>query len=173
VFLYATTKSDVAALLGAMREAGCYRVVSVTGDSTDGERRDAVQALRGTPESGPVADIAVGTSAFGLGIDIPDVRAVVHACLPESIERYYQEAGRAARDGRAALGLLLWTESDIDTAASLSRPRQIGPELGQQRWEAMDRVSERDGKMRWLPLTALRIGLDEHSEETRVCCQAW
>jgi ATP-dependent DNA helicase RecQ len=56
--------------------------------------------------------VLVGTIAFGLGINKPAVRAVIHLSLPQSIEQYYQEAGRAGRDGRPADCVLLWQKQD-------------------------------------------------------------
>lgn len=62
--------------------------------------------------------VMVATNAFGMGIDKPDVRTVIHYDSPDSIEAYFQEAGRAGRDGKQAYAVLLWNKNDI---ATLSR----------------------------------------------------
>lgn len=60
------------------------------------------------------AQVVVATNAFGMGIDKPDVRAVVHLDLPDTPEAYFQEAGRAGRDEKQAYAVLLYNYSDID-----------------------------------------------------------
>jgi ATP-dependent DNA helicase RecQ len=59
--------------------------------------------------------VVCATNAFGMGIDRPDVEAVIHVDIPGSLEAYYQEIGRAGRDGRAATATLLWHYADVKT----------------------------------------------------------
>jgi ATP-dependent DNA helicase RecQ len=116
LILYTTTREDTANWLARLREHGFDRVQKLDGDSTDSERRDVVAGLRGEDRTGATVptryDIGVGTSAFGLGLDISDVRSVVHATIPETIDRYYQEVGRAGRDGRASVAYLAASPDD-------------------------------------------------------------
>src|SRR5712692_7189476 len=90
----------------------------------DGRSRDVAQRAfaDGTLE------IVVATNAFGMGIDRPDVRAVVHLAPPGSIEAYYQEVGRAGRDGAEAIGLLLHAPADMALRRRLLEGGEPPPE---------------------------------------------
>jgi ATP-dependent DNA helicase RecQ len=67
--------------------------------------------------------VIVCTNAFGMGIDKPDVRTVIHADVPDCLENYYQEAGRAGRDGKISYAVLLFDERDLHELEELASLR--------------------------------------------------
>jgi ATP-dependent DNA helicase RecQ len=85
------------------------RAAAYHGRLADDERRRVHDGF-----TGGGIDVVVATSAFGMGVDLPDIRQVFHCHAPGSLEAYYQEAGRAGRDGEPAECLLLWSPADRD-----------------------------------------------------------
>jgi ATP-dependent DNA helicase RecQ len=83
--------------------------------------------------------VLVGTLAFGLGINKPSVRAVIHLALPKSIEQYYQEAGRAGRDGQLADCVLLWQKKDAALLAHFV-DSTIDPDEKERGWQRYHEV---------------------------------
>jgi ATP-dependent DNA helicase RecQ len=83
--------------------------------------------------------VMVATVAFGMGIDKPDVRFVAHAGLPKSIEAYYQETGRAGRDGDPAMALMLWGADDF--ARARQRLSEVEPERRESERKRLDALA--------------------------------
>jgi ATP-dependent DNA helicase RecQ len=104
--IYSGTRRNVEDIHRSLRRNGIDAVAYHAGLSMND--RKAVQERFMSGESG----IIVATNAFGMGIDRPDVRFVIHSDLPDSLEAYYQEVGRAGRDGEPAHGLLLFSYAD-------------------------------------------------------------
>jgi ATP-dependent DNA helicase RecQ len=124
--VYALSRKRVEEIAGKLRDRGVAAAAYHAGLSAD--RRAGVQEgfLRDELQ------VVVATVAFGMGIDKPDVRFVVHYDLPKNIEGYYQETGRAGRDGLPAEALLLYGAQDIATARWLI---ETGENVEQRRIE--------------------------------------
>ena len=108
VYLYRKyNKRGAEDLAAKARERG-MKAAHFHGDMTAQERQMALADLRNG-----VTNVVFATNAFGMGIDIPDIRTVVHFMLPESVEQYYQEVGRGGRDHKGADCWLLYTNKNI------------------------------------------------------------
>jgi hypothetical protein len=164
--LYVTRPDEAAQWLELLLAKGFERVRHFTGETPAGERQRLLEDWKRDRLDGMVA-----TSAFGLGVDKGDVRTIVHATLPESLDRFYQEVGRSGRDGMASASLLLFTESDVEQARGMAGARLIGNDIGYDRWTAMVdnplHLASAPGDI-WLDLDRLRPDLNTHGKTNRM-----
>ena len=131
--LYVTKKQDALEWHRILKtEAGYKRIERFDGDTLGSSRKKIINAWIENKLDGVVA-----TSAFGVGIDKSDIRTVIHATIPETLDRFYQEVGRGGRDGKVSNSLVVYEDSDWLLCKRMANPKIISDELGIAKWEAM------------------------------------
>jgi RecQ family ATP-dependent DNA helicase len=128
--VYAATRKNVEKVVSAFRVAGVDAVGYHAG-MADGERTSVQERfVRGA------APVIVATNAFGMGVDKADIRFVAHFDVPRSLEAFYQEIGRAGRDGLPSYALLLFNFADVMMQRRMIEAGRPSRDLVERAWEA-------------------------------------
>ena len=161
--LYVTKREDALVWQNILVNQGGYkRVERFDGTTPDCKRKEIIDAWVADKLDGVVA-----TSAFGVGIDKGDVRTIIHATIPETLDRFYQEVGRGGRDGKPSNSLMVYEDADWELSKSMANPMIISNGLGFVRWSALYESRKRYdclGELFRVDLEAIREGLPGSNE---------
>lgn len=136
--VYVLEPREAKTLQKMLRQAGYSNIPTFTGETKETERNTVLTGWKNHDY-----DVVIATSAFGIGVDKPDVRTIIHACCPENLSRFYQEVGRGGRDGLPSISLFMPyqsrydSEGDVRRALSLVNKRVLTVERAVKRWNGM------------------------------------
>ncbi|HSP81139.1 MAG TPA: ATP-dependent DNA helicase RecQ, partial [Myxococcaceae bacterium] len=150
--IYCSTRKAAENMHGSLCERGVKAILYHAG-MDDEARHRAQDEFMSAREA-----VAVATNAFGMGIDKPDIRFVAHANIPKAVEAYYQEIGRAGRDGGPAFAALLFNHSDVYTQERLIEGNHPSEAVIADTWNVLRGVAEYD---RGVYALAAQVGASE------------
>lgn len=160
LIIYAVEVEEAKEVASYLNSMGVSRFSLFTGDTDSGEREKILERWNNDE-----LDIIVATSAFGVGMDKGNIRSILHVAVPENFDRFYQEVGRAGRDGLASQSLLIYRDSSFKTAKSINNARLITVKLGFERWRTLwDSGQPCSNGDRLLDLRTLHSNLHRTSE---------
>lgn len=136
--VYVLEPKEAKDLQKKLRQVGYKNIPNFTGETKEADRDKVLTGWKNHDY-----DVVIATSAFGIGVDKPDVRTIIHACCPENLSRFYQEVGRGGRDRLPSLSLFIPyqsrydSEGDVRRALGLVNKRVLTVERSVIRWKGM------------------------------------
>ena len=136
--VYVLEPREAKALQKQLKAEGYLNIPIFTGETKEDERNRVLSGWKNSE-----FDVVIATSAFGIGVDKPDVRTIIHSCCPENLSRFYQEVGRGGRDGLSSISLFIPYQSqsdknaDVRRALGLVNKRVLTVEKAVVRWSSM------------------------------------
>lgn len=136
--VYVLEPREAKELQKKLRQVGYKNIPVFTGETKEANREAVLTGWKNHN-----FDVVIATSAFGIGVDKPDVRTIIHACCPENLSRFYQEVGRGGRDRLPSLSLFIPyqsrydSEGDVRRALGLVNKRVLTVERAVIRWKGM------------------------------------
>ncbi len=136
LLLYVSSPEEAKHWSSLLEQHSYQRYATFTGDTHNKKRQRLINAWINDE-----IDIMIATTAFGVGMDKRNIRTVLHACLPENLERFYQEIGRAGRDGYSAISLVCTTIADNEATFNMTRTARITTDKALERWKGMRKTA--------------------------------
>lgn len=136
--VYVLEPREAKALQADLKTLGYSNIPVFTGETKEAQRDEILAGWKNHQY-----DVVIATSAFGIGVDKPDVRTIIHACCPENLSRFYQEVGRGGRDRLPSISLFMPyqsrydSEGDVHRALGLVNKRVLTVNRAVIRWKGM------------------------------------
>src|SRR5262245_9567089 len=161
--VYFALIQDLLRAEGELQRRG-HRPLVYHGDLSAHERRAQQRAFEQSDDA-----LILATNAFGMGVDKPDIRAIVHWQIPKTLEAYYQEVGRAGRDGLGSFCELLWREEDLQIQRNFVEWANPGRDLLRDVAAHLQTLGERIHALDRDALVATFFGKNRHDGRVDTC----
>lgn len=132
MIIYVNRPEEAKNIEDILKKQGILNINTFTGETVTKERNKLIDAWKNND-----FQIMIATCAFGVGVDKKDVRTVLHYYIPDNASKYYQEAGRGGRDGKACLSIILYNDNDFDSSFSFIKKKVLTTEKIIERWFSM------------------------------------